>query len=146
MASSDFQSPEGHMALPHPKSYIIGCHPLVYPKRSNMISKGNTAASTQFLEVVSGNENTSGLPNQSEVPPDQHLGSEALSDVPMDPEALPVPPTDSEAPPVPPVDSESVPAPMDSEMALEPTETLDHIQSGAFNGDLSNLTPLSSPQ
>ena len=44
------------------------------------------------------------------------------------------------------VDSESVPAPMDSEMALEPTETLDHVQSGAFNGDLSNLTPLSSPQ
>ena len=134
------------MALPRPKSYIsIGCHPLVHPRRSNMISEGNTAASTQFPEVVSGNENTSGLPNQSEVPPDQRLGSEAPPDVPMDPEAPMVPPLDSEAP-VPPADSKSVPAPMDSEMAPEPMESLDHVQSGAFDGDLSDLTPLSSPQ
>ena len=146
MATSDFGSPEGHMALPRPKSYIsIGCHPLVHPRRSNMISEGNTAASTQFPEVVSGNENTSGLPNQSEVPPDQRLGSEAPPDVPMDPEAPMVPPLDSEAP-VPPADSKSVPAPMDSEMAPEPMESLDHVQSGAFDGDLSDLTPLSSPQ
>ena len=111
-----------------------------------MISEGNTAASTQFPEMVSGNENTSGLPDRSEVPPDQRLGSEAPPDVPMDPEALPVPPADSKAPPVPPADSESVPAPMDSEMAPEPTESLDHVRSGAFDGDLSDLTPLSSPQ
>ena len=111
-----------------------------------MISEGNTAASTQFPEVVSGNENTSGLPDRSKVPLDQCLGSEAPPDVLMDPEALPVPPIDSEAPPVPPADSESVPAPMDSEMAPEPTETLDHIRSEAFDGDLSDLTPLSSPQ
>ena len=111
-----------------------------------MISKGNAAASTQFPEVVSGNKNTSGLPNQSKVPLDQRLGSEAPPDVPMDPEAPLVPPVDSKAPLVPPADSESVPAPMDSEMAPEPTETLDHVQSGAFNSDLSDLTPLSSPQ
>ena len=111
-----------------------------------MISKGNAAASTQFPEMVSGNENTSGLPDRSEVPPDQCLGSEAPPDVLMDPKALLVPPADSEAPLVPPADSESVPAPMDSEMAPEPTESLDHVRSGAFNGDLSDLTPPSSPQ
>ena len=45
------------MALPRPKSYIsIECHPLVHPRRSNMISEGNAAASTQFPEMVSGNE------------------------------------------------------------------------------------------
>ncbi|KAH9974875.1 hypothetical protein BJV77DRAFT_968330, partial [Russula vinacea] len=31
-------------------------------------------------------------------------------------------------------------------MAPEPTESLDHVRSGAFDGDLSDLTPPSSPQ
>ena len=35
---------------------------------------------------------------------------------------------------------------MDSKMAPEPTESLDHVRSGAFDGDLSDLTPPSSPQ
>ncbi|KAH9983370.1 hypothetical protein BJV77DRAFT_1072936 [Russula vinacea] len=35
---------------------------------------------------------------------------------------------------------------MDSEMAPEPTESLDHVRSGAFDGDLSDLTPPYSPQ
>ena len=111
-----------------------------------MISKENAATSTQFPDMVSGNENASGLPNWSEVPPDQHLGSKAPPNVPMDPKAPPVPPVDSEAPLVPPMDSESVPAPMDSEMALEPMESQDHVRSGAFDGNFSNLTPPSSPQ
>ncbi|KAH9989035.1 hypothetical protein BJV77DRAFT_1069769 [Russula vinacea] len=57
-----------------------------------MISEGNAAASTQFPEMVSGNENTSGLPDRSEVPPDQRLGSEAPPDVPMDPRPRRFPP------------------------------------------------------
>ena len=155
------------MALPRPKSYIsIGCCPLVHQRRSNMISEENTTASTRLPDPVSGNEIASGPPDRSEVPPDQPLGSEAPPDVPMDSEAPPVPPadsgappvpptdseappvppTDSEAPLVPPIDSEAPPAPMDSEMAPKPMESVDPVRSEAFDGNLSDLTPPSSPQ
>ena len=64
----------------------------------------------------------------------------------IDFEALPVPPMDFKALLVPPMDSKAPPTPMDSEMALKPKESVDSVQSEAFDGNLFDLTPPSSLQ
>ncbi|KAH9986818.1 hypothetical protein BJV77DRAFT_965060 [Russula vinacea] len=85
-----------------------------------------------------------GLPNQSKLPPNQPLGSEAPLDATIDFEALPVPPMDFKALLVPPMDSKAPPTPTDSEMAPKPKESVDSVQSEAFDGNLFDLTPPSS--
>ena len=53
---------------------------------------------------------------------------------------------DSEALLVPSMDSKAPPTPTDSKMALKPMESVDPVQSEAFDGNLFDLTPPFSSQ